>query len=468
MNFGKNFTWGAAAAAFQIEGAAHEEGKGPSVWDMMCSTPGKIWQGDTGDVACDHYHRYKEDVSLMKQIGLQAYRLSVSWPRVLPAGTGKINAAGLSFYDHLVDELLAAGITPWITLFHWDFPYELYCRGGWLNRDCVEWFAEYTAIVIDRLSDRVSNWITINEPQCFVGLGMEFGLFAPGDKLGRKEVLRAAHHVLLSHGRAVEVIRAAAKTPPTIGWASAVPSAYPATLSEADIAAAKQAMFSYEDCERLNNPFTLSNGLKLSVWSNTWWGDPIVFGKYPEDSWKAFGKAVPEILPGDMELISQPLDFYGTNIYGGIQVRADKDGKAEAVKAPVGGPLTMIRWPVAPEGLGWGVKLLHERYKLPMVVTENGLSCHDWLSLDGAVHDPHRIDFLNRYLLSLARVMQEGTDVRGYFQWSIMDNFEWAEGYKDRFGLIYVDYATQQRILKDSAKWYRTVIESNGEVLGTA
>ena len=459
MSFGKNFVWGAAAASFQIEGAAREEGKGLSVWDMMCQKQGAIWQGHTGDVACDHYHHYKEDVALMKEVGLKAYRLSVSWPRVLPSGIGKINEAGLAFYDCLVDELLSAGIDPWVTLFHWDFPYELYCKGGWLNRESVQWFADYTSIIVDRLSDRVSHWMTLNEPQCFVGLGMEFGIHAPGDKLGRKEVLRAAHHVLLSHGRAVQIIRATAKTKPTIGWAPVIVTAYPASKQESDVAAARKAMFAHEACSLLNND------RKISVWNNTWWGDPVVFGKYPQDAWEAFGKDVPEIEPGDMALISQPIDFYGANIYSGLEVRADSNEKAEATTPALGAALTAFRWPVTPECLGWGVKLLHERYQLPIVVTENGLSCHDWPSLDGEVHDSQRVDFLHRYLRSLAQCVKEGVDVRGYFQWSIMDNFEWAEGYKERFGLIYVDYPTQKRILKDSAKWYRTIIESNGEAL---
>jgi beta-glucosidase len=459
MDFGKNFVWGAAAASFQIEGAAREDGKGASVWDMMCQTPGKIWQGHTGDVACDHYHHYKKDVALMKEIGLHAYRLSISWPRVLPSGRGKINEAGLSFYDRLVDELLGAGIAPWITLFHWDFPHDLYCKGGWLNRDSADWFAEYTSVIVDRLSDRVSHWMTLNEPQCFIGLGMEYGIHAPGDRLGRKEVLRAAHHVLLSHGRAVEVIRSAGKTQSIIGWAPVVVSAFPETPTEKNIEATRKAMFSHDTC------FDLNNDRKISVWSNTWWGDPVVFGKYPEDSWEAFGSDVPEILSGDMEIISQPIDFYGANIYCGVQVRQGDNGKPEMPPYPTGTPLTAFRWPVTPDALGWGVKLIHERYQRPVVVTENGLSCHDWPSLDGEVHDPQRIDFLNRYLLSLGKTIESGADVRGYFQWSIMDNFEWAEGYKERFGLIYIDYPTQKRILKDSAKWYRTIIESNGEAL---
>lgn len=452
MNFGKNFIWGAAAASYQIEGASREDGKGPSVWDMMCEQPGRIWEGHTGNVACDHYHRYKEDVQLMKEIGLQAYRLSVSWPRVLPTGTGKVNAKGLAFYDRLVDELLKAGIAPWVTLFHWDFPYELYNKGGWLNRDSAEWFADYTSVIVDRLSDRVSHWMTLNEPQCFVGLGMEFGIHAPGDRLGRKEVLRASHNVLLAHGRSVQVIRAAAKIKPTIGWAPATATAYPSTDQKSDIEAARKAMFDHD------TTFELNNGRKISVWSNAWWGDPVIFGKYPEDSWKAFGEDVPEIIPGDMEIIAQPIDFYGVNIYNGIEVRAGKNGEPESVPLPQGAGMTAFRWSVTPECLGWGVKFFYERYQKPMVVTENGLSCNDWVSLDGEVHDPQRIDFLNRYLLSLEKSVQEGIDVRGYFQWSIMDNFEWAEGYKERFGLIYVDYPTQKRILKDSAKWYQGII----------
>lgn len=459
MNFGKNFVWGAAAAAYQIEGAAREDGKGPSVWDMMCQKPGAIWQEHTGDIACDHYHRYKEDVTLMKEIGLKAYRLSLSWPRILPTGSGKINKTGLAFYDRLIDELLAAGIAPWITLFHWDFPYELYCKGGWLNRESVEWFTDYTSLVVDSFSDRVSDWMTLNEPQCFIGLGMEFGIHAPGDRLGRKEVLRAGHHVLLSHGRAVQVIRSTAKLKPTIGWAPVGVTAYPSSDQKEDIEAARKAMFDHD------TTFALNNGRKISVWSNTWWGDPVIFGKYPEDAWKAFGDDVPEIATGDMEIISQPIDFYGANIYSGLEVYADKEGKPTAVTPKIGEPMTAFRWPVTPECLGWGIKLLHERYQHPMVVTENGLSCNDWPSLDGEVHDPQRIDFLHRYLLSLEKCVQEGIDVRGYFQWSIMDNFEWAEGYKERFGLIYVDYPTQKRILKDSAKWYQSLIKSHGEAL---
>ncbi len=450
MSFRDDFIWGAAAASYQIEGAAQADGKGLSVWDMMTRQSGKVWQGHTGDVACDHYNRYQGDVALMGKIGLKAYRLSVSWPRVMPEGTGRINTAGLGFYDRLVDELLAAGIDPWVTLFHWDFPYALFQRGGWLNPDSPKWFAEYTAAVVDRLSDRVSNWMTLNEPQCFVGMGHLNGEHAPGLKLGLEEVLLAAHHVLLAHGESVQVIRARAKTKPSVGWAP-VGSAYtPATDSEADRHAAMLGMAAV---------------YPGGVWNNTWWGDPVVFGCYPEEGLRAYGRAVPAHTDAEMATIAQPLDFYGANIYTGPAVQAGPDGQEMAAPTQPGSPRTHFNWEVIPDSLYWGAKFLHERYKLPIVVTENGLSLPDWVSLDGAVHDPLRIDFLQRYLLSLERVVKDGVDVRGYFQWSIMDNFEWAEGYKHRFGLIHVDYATQQRTLKDSAHWYAEVIRTNGQSL---
>lgn len=299
----------------------------------------------------------------------------------------------------------------------------------------------------------------MNEPECFVSLGMECGFHAPGDNLGVKEILLASHHLLLSHGRAVEVIRSRAKTPPIIGWACIAAGAYPETNSELDIQAARDTMFDYK-----YNTF-LNCGRNVSIWNNAWWGDPIVFGTYPEDAWKAFGKTVPKISDGDMKLISQLIDFYGANIYSALKIRYDATGKPVVIPLPEGAPLTALRWAVIPEALGWSTKLLYDRYKLPMVIAENGLSCHDWISLDGEVHDPQRIDFLHRYLLSLAESIKDGVDVFAYFQWSIMDNFEWTDGYKDRFGLIYIDYPTQKRILKDSAKWYKTVIKSNGESL---
>jgi beta-glucosidase len=450
MAFPKKFVWGAASAAYQIEGAAYEDGKGLSVWDMMCRRDGAIDNADSGDVACDHYHRYKEDVALMAKIGLGAYRFSLSWPRILPDGTGRVSAKGLDFYSRLVDELLAAGIEPYVTLFHWDYPYELYCRGGWLNPDSPDWFAEYTSLVMATLSDRVTNWITLNEPQCFVIIGHGDGRHAPGDQLGRAQQLLATHHALLAHGKAVQVIRADAQRPARVGYAPCGHSFIPATETLENIQAARTATFAIEPD---------------SLWSSTWWMDPVYLGCYPADGLEAYGRDVPEIRDGDMETICQPLDFFAFNIYQSRRVCAGQDGRAVQVADPVGHPHTASGWRITPDSLYWAPKFYHERYKLPILVTENGMANMDWIDDSGLVHDPQRIDYLKRYLRSYRRAGKDGVDMLGYFVWSIMDNFEWAEGYSQRFGLIYIDYANQRRILKDSATWYAKVIETNGAAL---
>ncbi len=450
MSFSDTFVWGAAAASYQVEGAAFEDGKGWSVWDMFCRKEGTIWRGQNGDVACDHYHRYREDVALMQSVGLKAYRLSVSWPRVLPEGRGAVNDKGLEFYDRLTDELLAAGIVPYVTLFHWDFPYALYVRGGWLHPNSSDWFADYTRVIVDKLSDRVRHWMTLNEPECFIGLGHQIGVHAPGDKLGWREVLRASHNALLAHGKSVQVIRAAAKAAAIFGYAPVGSVAYPATDSHADIEAARKAMFSVRD-KRLFN--------------NVWFADPIFFKQYPADGLALFGAEAPEVGANDMDIIGQPIDFYGVNIYQGVPVRAGADGQPEVVEHPQGHPQTAFRWFVTPDCLRWGPRFLYERYKLPVIVTENGMSNVDWVAVDGKVHDPQRIDYTTRHLRALHQAVEDGTDVQGYFHWSIMDNFEWGEGYKERFGLVYVDFDTQERIPKDSAAWYKNVIETNGECL---
>ncbi|MFZ5889582.1 MAG: GH1 family beta-glucosidase [Myxococcota bacterium] len=444
--FPEGFIWGAAAASYQIEGAAHIDGKGPSVWDMFCDKPGMVWQGQSGAEACDHYHRYREDVGLMKEMGLKAYRLSISWPRVLPDGVGRVNEAGLDFYDRLLDELLKAGITPWVTLFHWDYPLALYHRGGWLNRDSSEWFAEYTSVIAKRLSDRVTHWMTHNEPQVFIGAGHHEGRHAPGDRLRFAEVLLAGHNSLRAHGRGVQVLRAECRKPARIGAAPVGMPMLPVSNSPADIEAARARTFSvWAD----------------TAWTNTWWMDPMFLGRYPEDGIKRYGAQVPAIQAGDMELIAQPLDFFGANIYQGTPVRAGKDG-VELVPPAVGSPITAFEWAVTPEALYWGPRFFYERYKKPIVITENGISCRDWLALDGKVHDPDRIDFTARHLLELSRAIGDGIPVEGYFHWSFIDNFEWAHGYKHRFGMIFCDYPTQRRVLKDSAHWYARVIASNG------
>jgi beta-glucosidase len=446
--FSDDFIWGAAAASYQIEGAAYAEGKGSSVWDIFCQQAGKIAGSDTGQIACDHYNRYATDVALMAQLGLSAYRLSIAWPRVLPDGVGTVNRKGLDFYDRLIDCLLSHNIQPWVTLFHWDYPYALYCRGGWLNRDSADWFADYTQVVVDTLSDRVQHWIPHNEPQCFIGLGHQQGEHAPGLKLGLRDVLLAAHHSLLAHGKSVQMIRAQAQLPPTIGTALVGVIAIPATDSPEDIEAARQA--------------TLSVRAK-NCWNNTWFADPILKGAYPADGLQIFRDHLPDIRAEDLATMHQPLDFYGLNIYQGYTVQSTSKGGIAVVSPPVGSPHTTMDWPITPDALYWGPTFIHERYQLPIVITENGMANSDWVHSDGQVHDPQRIDFLKRYLGAFERASAAGIPAKGYFLWSILDNFEWAYGYQKRFGLIHVDYATQQRTLKDSAYWYKAAIASNSE-----
>lgn len=383
----------------------------------------------------------------MGKIGLKAYRLSISWPRVIPEDIGKVNEKGLAFYDQLIDALLENGVQPWVTLFHWDYPYELYCRGGWLNSDSPDWFAEYAQVIVDKLSDRVSHWMTVNEPQCFIGLGHQDGYHAPGVELGFSEVLLAAHHSLLAHGKAVQVIRAHAKTAPQIGAAPVGVTMAPFAETSEDIEAARASMFSIT---------------KKDCWNNTWFADPMIFGTYPEDGLKLFEAHLPKINDGDMKIIGQPVDFYGANIYHCEFIRASHDGSAEIMPYSENQSYTLMDWPVTPEALYWGPRFLQERYKLPIVVTENGISISDWVHEDGKVHDNQRIDFLTKYLKAYKRAISDGVDARGYFLWSIMDNFEWAYGYKQRFGLIFTDYETKKRTLKDSALWYRDVIKTNG------
>ena len=452
MSFREDFVWGAATSAYQIEGAAKEDGKGEHIWDVYTKEPGKIYGGHNGDVACDHYHRYKEDVQIMKQIGLKGYRFSIDWSRVLPEGTGKANEKGIAFYNNLIDELLANDIEPYITMYHWELPYELYKRGGWMNPQIAEWFGAYAKLLAERFSDRVTHFFTMNEPQCFVGLGFVSGEHAPGLKAPLRDTFQMAHNAMRAHGRAVQMLRAHAKQPLVIGYAPTGSMRYPETEKPEDIEAARQDLFALPD--------DLSNW----HWNVSWWSDPVLLGKYPEEGLEKYAPYLPKITEEDMRLISEPIDVYGQNIYNGQCVCMGEDGKPQTVERYAGFPKTAMDWPVTPESLYWGPKFLYERYKKPIYITENGLSCHDVISLDGKVHDPNRIDFLARYLHELKRAANE-IDLRGYFQWSLMDNFEWAKGYSDRFGLVYVDYQTQKRTLKDSAYYYRDVIQTNGDEL---
>ncbi|MEP6654776.1 MAG: GH1 family beta-glucosidase [Myxococcales bacterium] len=452
--FPKDFLWGAATSAYQIEGAAAEEGRGPSVWDVFSKKKGATFEGQTGDIACDHYHRYKEDVALMKGLGLKSYRFSISWSRVLPEGVGAVNPKGFDFYNRLVDELLANGIAPFCTLFHWDYPQALYKRGGWLNRDSADWFAEYAALVAQKLSDRVKMWATLNEVPLFVGHGHLEGAHAPGDKLAFSDYLLVGHNAMRAHGKAVLALRANIKGPAAaskVGSAMWTRVNQPATDRPQDIKAAAQAMFATAD---------------RSQWQNSWWSDPMLLGKYPEDGLALYGKDVPKFKAGDLDGMKQPLDFLGLNIYRADPTRQGADGKPEVLPVPPGQPRSGVDWQViTPACLYWGPRFFHERYQLPIAITENGLSTRDQVFLDGKVHDPQRIDYTHRVLLELSRAMKDGIPVFAYYAWSLMDNFEWADGFKQRFGLVYVDFQTQKRLPKDSYHWYKKVIATGGKNL---
>jgi len=450
MAFKKDFAWGVATASQQNEGAWNEDGRGPSIWDVYAHEPGRIKDGYNSDITCDHYHRFREDVQLMKELGIRAYRFSISWSRLFPEGIGKLNEKGAQFYSDLIDALLENGIEPYITLFHWDYPYALYKKGGWLNDDSVQWFADYAAKVVELYADRVKYFITFNEPQCFIGQGFYIGNQAPGLKVPLRDIFQMAHNVLKAHGAAVIAMRAKAKQPIKIGYAPTCSAHYPKTESMEDIEAARKKFFA---CQ----PLTASN----VMWSVSWWSDPVILGRYPEDGLTMYKDYLPEITEEDMKLICQPLDFYGQNIYNGKAVIADASGNPTFVERKPGFPLSAIQWPVTPEALRWGPRFLYERYQLPIFITENGMADLDLVSSDGKVHDPNRIEFLQRYLASLEQATEDGVDVGGYFVWTLMDNFEWSLGYTPHMGIVYVDYETLQRIPKDSAYWYKNWIENH-------
>lgn len=453
MPFPDRFVWGVASAAYQVEGAHDADGKAPSVWDQFAHTPGKIKHRDTGDHACNSYHRSAHDAELIGDLGA-AYRFSVSWPRVLPTGEGgdpAVNKPGLDYYDRLVDQLLEHGVTPYPTLFHWDLPLALHRKGGWLNRDIAQHFADYARILAERLGDRVKHWMTFNEPSVFMGHGYRTGIHAPGLKLPRPDLLAGAHHVLLAHGLAVRALREAGPDF-SVGWAPTFWPGVPATNTPEDIQAARDATF-WVDPE--------SDGADTAAW----WTDAAHRGDYPDPARRAWTDAreMPDIRPGDMELIATPVDFLGVNTYSGFPQRhADNSRGFEPTHFPTGFPRTAFDWAVVPEALYWGPKFLAERYNLPIYITENGLASTDWVHADGAVHDPARIDYLHRHLAALKYAVDDGVDVRAYFQWSVLDNFEWGEGYGKRFGLVYVDFLSAERLPKDSYHWYKRVIETNG------
>ena len=450
--FRDDFVWGVASSAYQVEGRDPEDGCGKNIWDIFAEE-GRILDGKDAYTACDHMHRYKEDYKLMKLLGIKAYRFSMSWARILPEGTGKVNEKAIAMYRDMILSMKENGIEPYITMYHWEFPQALQDKGGWLNEDVIQWFGEYAKVVAENFSDICEYFITLNEPECFVGLGHLSGVHAPGLKLPYKDVFKIAHNALRAHGQAVINLRKYASRPIKVGYAPTCGMAYPATDSPEDIEAARKTLFGFH--QPMDN----------WTWNVAWFNDPVFLGKYPEEGLKKFAEYLPEITDEDMELISQPLDFMGQNIYNGYMMRQGEDGEPEYVDREAGAAKTAAGWPVTPECFYYGVKFLYERYHLPLYITENGMSCHDDVSLDGRVHDPNRQNFLDLYISALQRANDDGADVRGYFLWTFLDNFEWDKGYTERFGIVYVDFKTQKRIVKDSAFWSQKIIESNGREL---
>ncbi|MBE0669076.1 MAG: beta-glucosidase [Anaerolineales bacterium] len=440
FQFPKDFIWGAATASYQIEGAWNEDEKGESIWDRFSHTPGKVQDGDTGDVACDHYHRWEDDLEMIKRLGLKAYRFSTAWPRVLPSGSGKVSEAGLDFYSRLVDGLLKLDIEPYVTLYHWDLPQKLQDKGGWPARMVVDAFVEYADVVSRALGDRVKNWITLNEPWVSAFVGYKDGRHAPGHT-NLDEALAASHHLLLAHGRAVPVIRSNSRDS-NVGITLNLSPKYPASPSVADRAAA-----------------TSDDG-----YLNRWFLDPLVGRGYPQDTVRQHGTDMAFVQDGDLEAIAVPLDFVGVNYYTRNIVRSEKVSEAENVPQTVfrGDEITEMDWEVFPEGLYKILGRLYFDYNFPVIhITENGAAFVDNVNADGEVDDPERLSYIQRHLQQVHRAIEAGIPVKGYFAWSLMDNFEWGFGYSKRFGLVYVDYKTQKRIVKSSAKWYQQAIEQN-------
>ncbi len=444
--FPDSFVWGCATASYQVEGAVHEDGRKPSVWDTFSHTPGHVAMDHNGDVAADHYHRYKDDIQLLKWLGVKAYRFSIAWPRVVPDGSGQPNEKGIAFYERLVDELLANGIQPYCTLFHWDLPQSLENRfGGWRSRETAKYFGDYAAFVSGRLSDRIGHFFTINEFSCFTDDGYRWGGKAPGLRLPMREVCQLRHHAVLAHGLAVAALRANARKPIRVGLAENAPICVPVIETEEHIAAARKAQ------REINAPFLTA----------------VLEGKYVDSYLNEMGKDAPQFTAEDMKTIGAPLDFVGLNCYYPYNVRADKSAAGYAVvQHPSSYPHMSSEWLyIGPQILYWGPRHLSEIWGVKDVfITENGCSAADPRSPDGAVYDTDRVMFLRNYLTQAQRAVAEGWPLRGYFLWSLIDNFEWADGYLKRFGIVYVNYETQERTPKLSAHFYREAIARGGVV----
>lgn len=432
LSFPKDFVWGAATAAYQIEGASAEDGKGPSIWDTFTHRPGVIEDGTNGDVACDHYHNWPEDIALMRALNLDAYRFSIAWTRIQPSGRGPANPAGLDFYSRLVDGLLDAGITPYVTLYHWDLPQALEDEGGWLRRGIVDDYQIYADLVTRALGDRVKHWATFNEPWVFTWSGYALGEDAPGLKLGARGALAATHHALLAHGITMPLIRA--NVPEAVaGIVLDLNHVEPVSDKPEDVAAAKR----WDGCQ------------------NRWYLDPLFKGRYPEDMLTLYGEVAPEILPGDLEQINAPLDFLGVNFYRRSVVGAGTDLRPiDMQRHSPPGEYTEMGWEVSPNGLYDILKAVSDGYHpKAMYVTENGAAFADVVTPDGGVHDERRTHYLRKHFAQARQALSDGVPLKGYFVWSLLDNFEWACGFARRFGVIYTDYATQRRIIKDSGHY---------------
>ncbi len=430
-----DFIWGVATSSYQIEGAANEDGRGKSIWDTFCKVPGKVANFDNGDIACDHYHRFKEDLDLMKWMGVKAYRFSVAWPRVIPDGVGRVNEMGLDFYDRLIDSSLEREIAPWLTMYHWDLPEALQLRGGWNNREVVEWFGEYGEVLTSRFGDRVKNWMTLNEPFCSAWLGHLYGDMAPGIK-DLQTALNVSHNLLMSHGLACQVIRSNVSEA-NVGIVINVTPAVPATDSQVD-----------------SNAAQLADGF-----DNRWFLDPVFGRTYPADVIDALG-ASPEIHSGDMKLIAQDLDFLGVNFYFRQTVAADQNSKPLPIRSVNRENVkkTAMNWEVHPQAFEEILIRISKEYSPKAIyITENGSAWNDEV-INGEIIDDERIDYLVRHLDAMRSARNQGAPILGYFAWSFLDNFEWAYGYEKRFGLIYVDYKTQTRTPKKSALFYRQLL----------
>ncbi|WP_062213402.1 GH1 family beta-glucosidase [Streptomyces sp. NBRC 109706] len=441
----ENFTWGVATSSYQIEGATEADGRTPSIWDTFCRVPGAVVNADNGDTACDHYRLMPEDVGLIADLGVDAYRFSLAWPRIQPGGKGPINPKGIAFYDRLVDTLLERGLTPWATLYHWDLPQELEDAGGWPERDTAYRFAEYAELTYEALGDRVTNWTTLNEPWCSAMLGYHEGIHAPGRK-DFGDALHAVHHLLLGHGLAAQRIRARATNELNLGIVLNLGHGSAATDSEADKEAARRSD---------------ALGTRLYL-------DALVHGRYPEDllaELPARGVTLP-VRDGDLEIISAPLDVLGVNYYSSHQFSGtdeqgathDADGQPVVRQVPFGLPRTAMDWEIVPSGLTKLLLRIQRDYGVPTVVTENGAAFDDQVAEDGSVPDADRTSYFAQHLAAVAEARAAGADVRGYFAWSLFDNFEWAEGYAKRFGIVRVDYETQRRTVKESGAWYRDTV----------